>query len=263
MLEILRMVRLMNAIDGPLVALIVPVWGDDALVGDLIKRLEIDNTTVEWIVAAVRPSQSLRDLERAGKMRLIACEEPSRGAQMNAGAKITRAALLCFHHADSELGSEHIVSLVNAARTQEILGGAFHRRFDDQRGWMRWWESLLRRISKVAGPLFGDQSLFVKADVFRQLGGFADIPLMEDIDFSRRLRRLGRITLLDPPLWSSPRRFRRLGNARTLLINTSLIALFYLGVSPQRLHRWYYARPNGQRASANQQPVNSPCDHKF
>ena len=58
----------------------------------------------------------------------------------------------------------------------------------------------------------------------------------------RRLRRLGRITLLDPPLWSSPRRFRRLGNARTLLINTSLIALFYLGVSPQTLHRWYYAR---------------------
>jgi hypothetical protein len=133
MLEILRMVRLMNAIDGPLVALIVPVWGDDALVGDLIKRLEIDNTTVEWIVAAVRPSQSLRDLERVGKIRLIACEEPSRGAQMNAGAKITRAALLCFHHADSELGSEHIVSLVNAARTQEMLGGAFHRRFDDQR----------------------------------------------------------------------------------------------------------------------------------
>ena len=64
MLEILRMVRLMNAIDGPLVALIVPVWGDDALVGDLIKRLEIDNTTVEWIVAAVRPSHSARSRGR-------------------------------------------------------------------------------------------------------------------------------------------------------------------------------------------------------
>ena len=123
---------------------------------------------------------------------------------------------------------------------------------------MRWWESLLRRISKVAGPLFGDQSLFVKADVFRQLGGFADIPLMEDIDFSRRLRRLGRITLLDPPLWSSPRRFRRLGNARTLLINTSLIALFYPGVSPQRLHRWYYARRYDARDSPDQQPETSP-----
>ena len=252
------MLKRMNATNLPLVALIVPVWSDDALVADLINRLEIDNAAVEWIVAAVQPSQSLRDLERAGKIRLVVCEKPSRGAQMNVGAKITRAALLCFHHADSELGPDHVASLVNTARAQGVIGGAFHRRFDDRRFWMRWWESLLRHISRVAGPLFGDQSLFVRADVFQQLGGFADIPLMEDIDFSRRLRRLGCITLLDPPLWSSPRRFRRLGNARTLFVNTTLITLFYLGVSPHRLHRWYYARRYDQRGSGNQQPANSP-----
>jgi hypothetical protein len=206
----------------------------------------------------VQPQQSLRDLERAGRIRLVVCEKPSRGAQMNAGAKITRAALLCFHHADSELRPEHVASLVHAARRQEIMGGAFHRRFDDRRIWMTWWERSLRRISKVAGPLFGDQSLFVKTDVFRRLGGFADIPIMEDIEFSRRLRRLGAITLLDPPLWSSPRRFRRLGNARTLFVNSALISFFYLGVSPQRLHRWYYARRYDERGPANQQPANSP-----
>jgi hypothetical protein len=165
---------------------------------------------------------------------------------------------MCFHHADSELHPEHLASLVDAARTQGITGGAFHRRFDDRRVWMTWWERLLRRISKVAGPLFGDQSLFVKSAVFRQLGGFADLPIMEDVDFSRRLRRLGPITLLDPPLWSSPRRFRRLGNARTLFVNLALIALFYLGVSPQTLHRWYYARRYDDRGSANQQPANFP-----
>jgi hypothetical protein len=252
------MVGRMNAINDPLVALIVPVWTDDALIADLINRLEIDSAAVEWIVAAVQPSQSLRDLGGAGRIRLVLCEKPSRGAQMNAGAKITRASLLCFHHADSELGPEHVSSLVAAAQTEGIIGGAFHRRFDDRRFWMTWWESLLRRISKVEGPLFGDQSLFVKTDIFRQLGGFADIPLMEDIEFSRRLRRLGHITLLDPPLWSSPRRFRRLGNARTLFVNTALIALFYLGVNPQRLHRWYYARRYDDRGSANQQPANSP-----
>jgi rSAM/selenodomain-associated transferase 2 len=258
MLQILGMVGRMNAINGPLVALIVPVWMDDAFVADLINRLEIDSAAVEWIVAAVHPSQSLRDLERAGRIRLVLCEKPSRGAQMNAGAKTTRASLLCFHHADSELRPEHVASLVAAAQTEGIIGGAFHRRFDDRRFWMTWWESLLRRASKVAGPLFGDQSLFVKTDIFQQLGGFAEIPLMEDIELSRRLRRIGRITLLDPPLWSSPRRFRRLGNARTLFVNTALIALFYLGVNPQRLHRWYYARRYDDRASANQQPANSP-----
>ena len=256
--EILRILERMNSMEGPLVALIVPVWRDDALIVDLIQRLEIDHAAVEWIVAAVEPSPSLRDLERAGRMRLVVCEKPSRGAQMNAGAQMTRATLMCFHHADSELRPEHLASLIDAARTEGIAGGAFHRRFDDRRVWMTWWERLLRRISKVAGPLFGDQSLFVKTAVFHALGGFAEIPIMEDVDFSRRLRRLGPITLLDPPLWSSPRRFRRLGNARTLVVNSTLIALFYLGVSPQRLHRWYYGRRYDDRGSANGQPANSP-----
>ena len=250
----------MNAITSPLVALIVPVWGDDILVVDLINRLQLDSEIVEWIVAAVEPSESLGDLERSGKIRLIVCQKPSRGAQMNAGAKIARASLLCFHHADSQLGSQHLASLITAARTEGIIGGAFHRQFADRRFWMKWWESLLRRISKAAGPLFGDQSLFVKTDVFRQLGGFADIPLMEDIEFSRRLRRLGRISLLDPPVWSSPRRFRRLGNVRTLLVNAVLIALFYLGVSPDTLHRWYYGRRYDHRAIAKQQTVGTPSE---
>ena len=100
----------------------------------------------------------------------------------------------------------------------------------------------MRRISAAAAPLFGDQSIFVKANVFQQMGGFADIPLMEDVEFSRRLRRMGRIALLDPPVWSSPRRFRRLGNVRTFLLNAAFIGLFYFRVSPHTLHRWYYGR---------------------
>ena len=95
---------------------------------------------------------------------------------MNAGAKMTRAALLCFHHADSELRPEHLASLVDAARTTGNSGGAFHRRFDDRRVWMTWWERLLRRISKVAGPLFGDQSLFVKSRCFSPIGWVRGYP---------------------------------------------------------------------------------------
>ncbi|HEY5811086.1 MAG TPA: glycosyltransferase [Terrimicrobiaceae bacterium] len=226
--------------ESPLVTLVVPVWGDDVLLIDQIQRLELVSESAEWIVAAIEPSEALRDLGRSGKICLIVCEKPSRGAQMNAGALKARGSLLCFHHADSIITREHIVALVGAAKNQAVLGGAFHRRFDNRNFWMRRWEKLLRRISPVAGPLFGDQSIFVKVNVFRQMGGFADIPLMEDIEFSRRLRRLGAITLLDPPLWSSPRRFRRLGNLLTLLLNSLFIGLFYFGVSPYRLHRWYY-----------------------
>ena len=229
-----------NHLTGPLISLIVPVWNDDELVVDLVSGLQVAPELAEWVVAAVRPGQSLCELHRHGIVRLISCDRPSRGRQMNAGAAEARGSLLCFHHADSELRLEHLKALEQIARNDAILGGAFHRHFDDRRPAMVFWEGLVRRINSFAGPLFGDQSIFVRAPVFERLGGFADISLMEDLEFSRRLRRLGGIVLLDPPLCSSPRRFRRLGNWRTSLLNVTFIGLFYLGVDPDRLHRWYY-----------------------
>jgi len=224
----------------PLISLVVPVWGDDESVAGLVKRVACEPNTAEWVVAAIEPSKALRELEGRGEIRLVACDRPSRGAQMNAGAAAARGFLLCFHHADSELCSEHIHALEAAATNEAIVGGAFHRRFDDRHPRMMRWERVARKISAAMGPLFGDQSIFVKAGVFHEMGGFADIPLMEDIEFSRRLRRAGRIALLDPAIWSSPRRFRRLGNWRSSLLNAAFIMLFQLGVSPHVLHRWYY-----------------------
>jgi rSAM/selenodomain-associated transferase 2 len=230
-------------------SLIVPVWNDDELVFDLVSGLQVDAELAEWVLVAVRPGKSLCELHRRDNVRLISCDKPSRGRQMNAGAAQARGALLCFHHADSQLSPEHVIALEKIARNDAISGGAFHRRFDDRRVGMVLWESLVRRLNSLAGPLFGDQSIFVRASVFQSLGGFADIPLMEDIEFSRRLRRLGNTVLLDPPLWSSPRRFRRLGNWRTTLLNVLLIGLFYFGVDPRTLHKWYYrslGRSSGQ-----------------
>jgi glycosyltransferase involved in cell wall biosynthesis len=233
----------------PLISLIVPVWNDDERVVELVSGLPVTPDLAEWVVAAVRPSPALCDLHRDGIISLISCDKPSRGAQMNAGAAQARGRLLCFHHADSELRPEHLGALVQTTKNTAVLGGAFHRRFDDRRPLMVFWEGLARRINLFAGPLFGDQSIFVRASIFQGLGGFANIPLMEDIDFSRRLRRLGGIVLLDPPLWSSPRRFRRLGTWRTTLLNLAVIGLFYLGADPHTLHRWYYR--NRRESSAH------------
>ena len=107
---------------SPLITLIVPVWGDDALLVDLVNRLLFHQRPIEWIAAAVEPSEELRDLGRSGKICLLVCEKPSRGAQMNAGAMEARGSLLCFHHADSELGPEHLAALAAAAKTDGIAG---------------------------------------------------------------------------------------------------------------------------------------------
>jgi hypothetical protein len=92
----------------PLISLIIPVWNDDELVVDLVSRLQVVPELAEWVVAAVQPGASLFELHRQGMVRLISCDKPSRGRQLNAGAAEARGSLLCFHHADSELRPEHI-----------------------------------------------------------------------------------------------------------------------------------------------------------
>jgi Glycosyl transferase family 2 len=230
----------------PLISLIVPVWGDDDLAVKLVDGLPTAAEICEWIVVAVEPAESLKDLDRRGMIRLISCDQPSRGAQQNLGATVARGELLCFHHADSQLRPEHLAALARVAKNHTIAGGAFHRRFYPPR--MLWREPLVRWINALAGPLFGDQSLFVRASVFRQMGGFANFPLMEDVDFSRQLRSIGRVELLDPPLWSPP---RRPGTWRTAIRNSALICLFYLGIEPRTLHRWYYRRAGRRTRSTS------------
>ena len=228
----------------PLISMIVPVWGDDDLAVKLVNGLSTAAELCEWIVVAVKPAESLKDLDRRGVIRLVSCDQPSRGRQQNLGAAIAGGELLCFHHADSELRLEHLDALARVAKNDVIIGGAFHRRFYPPR--MLWREPLVRWINSLGGPLFGDQSLFVRAAVFREMGGFANFPLMEDVDFSRQLRSMGRVELLDPPLWSPP---RRPGTWRTAIRNAALICLFYLGIEPRVLHRWYYQRAERSASS--------------
>ncbi|HEX3444117.1 MAG TPA: hypothetical protein VHS80_05320 [Chthoniobacterales bacterium] len=232
----------------PLISLIVPVWGDDELAADLVHSLPFVPELAEWIVVAVHPGQQLRDLAERGAIQLISCDEPSRGKQLNVGANAARGTLLCFHHCDTELCSAHLSALEKVASDSAIVGGAFHRRFRAER--TMWREPLVRWLSKLGGPLFGDQSIFVRASVFRKLGGFAEIPLMEDLEFSRRLRRSGRVAILDPPLWSPPRRLGRFGTWWRTFRNAAFITLFYLGVDPRTLHGWYYREARRRRGSS-------------
>ena len=103
---------------------------------------------------------------------------------------------------------------------------------------LMWLESVARFLARHGGTLYGDQSIFVRREVFERLGGFAKIPLMEDVEFSKRLRGAGKIAVLDPPVASSGRRHLRKGAWRTTIQNGLFILLYHLGVSPHRLHRW-------------------------
>ncbi len=229
---------------SPLLSLIVPVWGSEPLLPELILKTA-DDPGLEWIVAAVEPACELKEVAAAQQIQLVQCERPSRGEQMNCGAARARGQLLVFHHADTELTEEHILALKNAALA-EVVGGAFQRHFDQRHSWMRRFEPFIHRHLQRAMPVFGDQSIFVRRDVFEELNGYAAIPLMEDLEFSRRLKKRAPLCYLAPAIASSTRRFDKIGSWRSSVFNGALILLFYLGASPTRLHRWYYRRKKKQ-----------------
>ncbi len=164
--------------------------------------------------------------------------ERGRAAQMNLGARTSSADYLCFLHADSTPG-------LSAARLQSHLGSAplwgFCRvRLGSPRRVFRIIEWCMNQRSRLTAVATGDQMLFLQRAVFERTGGFDPIPLMEDVAYSKRLRRLGRPLVIAEPVLASSRRWEQRGVLATVLSMWSLRLAYSAGVSPQRLWRYYY-----------------------
>jgi GT2 family glycosyltransferase len=174
---------------------------------------------------------------------------------MNDGAAIASGAVIVLLHADTDMRNEHLHAIARVMNDGEVIGGAFYRKFDERHPNLRWLEPIARFLTRNGGTLFGDQTVFVRRDVFRRLGGFAEIPLMEDVEFSRRLRSAGRVVILDPPIRTSPRHHLEHGAWRTTFRNALFLLLFKLGVSAEKLHAIYYARRNQSSAPPQLEPA--------
>ncbi len=246
--------------DPPLrISVVIPTWRDaDNLAALLPQISKLPGVAEVIVVNASRDLRSERLAQDCGAV-YFKVFPPNRGLQMNTGAEAARGDVVLFQHADTDLREEHIAAIQTALRERSIVGGAFYRKFDGRHPRLMWLEPVTRFLSRHGGTLYGDQSIFVRRDAFQRLGGYATIPLMEDVDFSRHLRAAGRIVLLDPPVQSSARHHARKGAWRTTIRNALFIVLFKLGVSPFRLHRWYYpaveiskrGSPSAQRANAS------------
>jgi rSAM/selenodomain-associated transferase 2 len=162
-----------------------------------------------------------------------------RARQMNEGAKVSRGNILLFLHADTRMPNDAPRLIESALADQTIVGGRFDVQFDTRSGWGPIISTLMNWRSRMSGIATGDQAIFVRRHIFEQLGGFADIPLMEDIEFSRRLKRAGSIVALRQTVKPSFRRWKQQGPLRTILLMWTLRFLYWTGVSPSRLSQWY------------------------
>jgi rSAM/selenodomain-associated transferase 2 len=163
---------------------------------------------------------------------------PGRGIQLNSGALLVRPdqEVILFLHADSLLGKDCLQQICD---NPDALWGAFHQRINSPATTYRWIERGNATRVRVWRVPFGDQAIFVRKVVFDQVGGFDEIPLMEDVAFSKKVRRIARPELLQGPVLVSARRWDQRGPIRQTLQNWSIQIAYALGVSPQRLKQWY------------------------
>ncbi len=222
------------------ISVIIPSWRDTENLAALLPALAGQEGIAETIVVDASGDPRAGQIALTSGATFLASATPNRGEQMNLGAAASSGDVLVFQHCDTCLTGAHVDAIRNIFADPEIVGGAFFRKFDRRHPRLLWLESIARFLSRHGGTLYGDQSIFVRRDVFERMGGFAGIPLMEDVEFSRRLRSAGKIAVIDPPVASSARRHLRRGAWRTTIQNGLFIVLYNFGVSPRRLHRWYY-----------------------
>ncbi|WP_295589930.1 TIGR04283 family arsenosugar biosynthesis glycosyltransferase [uncultured Lamprocystis sp.] len=161
-----------------------------------------------------------------------------RAAQMNAGAQAATGEVFWFLHADTRSPPGAAEALLAACR-DGACWGRFDVRLSGRHPLLRLVEWTMNRRSRLTGIATGDQGIFVTRDAFARVGGFPDIPLMEDIALSKRLRRIARPACLRPLLLTSSRRWESRGVLRTILLMWRLRLAFALGADPARLARRY------------------------
>jgi rSAM/selenodomain-associated transferase 2 len=171
--------------------------------------------------------------------RLLASAR-GRAIQMNHGARATGGDTLLFLHADTRLPDGAARAIERTLAEPGVVGGRFDVRFDNGRPLFRMIAWFMNTRSRASSICTGDQAIFVRRADFEAVGGYPDIPLMEDVELSRRLKRRGRLRALRLRVTTSARKWEREGPLRTIGLMWALRFLHSCGVAPSRLHRWYY-----------------------
>lgn len=225
---------------GPALSIIIPVLNEAASVESTLNCVQsmralgdevivVDGGSTDDTMALARP---LADL--------VITSEPGRAQQMNAGVQASHGEVLWFLHADTLVGSDARQSIILALGNNSHDWGRFDIHLSGEAFLLRMVERLMNLRSRITGIATGDQGIFVRHECFIQVGGFARIPLMEDIELSRKLKRqAGRPACLRTKIITSSRRWETHGILRTIILMWRLRLAYALGVNPAHLARQY------------------------
>jgi len=223
------------------VAVIVPVLNEAECLPWLLTHIREWGMDEIIFVDGGSSDETLQILKDAGVKWIHS--ERGRAVQFNAGAAQSESDILLFLHADTSLSSSHITDMRQVMRNPFVAGGRFDVQLSGHHPAFRIIEFFINWRSRLTRISTGDQAMFVRREVFARLGGFSEQPLMEDIEFSRRLKREGRIACLRRQVLTSSRRWEKHGIARTVLLMWWLRLRYSLGANPEALKRRYVDCP--------------------
>ncbi|MGE0680367.1 MAG: TIGR04283 family arsenosugar biosynthesis glycosyltransferase [Candidatus Binatia bacterium] len=219
------------------VSVVIPTLNEAA---NIAQTLSLVRQAGECELVVVDGGSSDATLEIALRYANLAIVTPhGRARQMNAGARAATGEVLLFLHADTVLPSRFSKLLQHVLEDSTVIGGRFDVHLDAV-GWQfRMIETLMNVRSRLSRISTGDQAMFVRREVFLALGGFPELELMEDIELSRRLKRVGKIACLRERVKTSARRWQRDGVCRTIMLMWMLRCAYFLGMSPRQLKTFY------------------------
>ncbi|MBI3783386.1 MAG: TIGR04283 family arsenosugar biosynthesis glycosyltransferase [Deltaproteobacteria bacterium] len=218
-------------------SVIVPVLNEAAGLANTLRQARQPGVTEIIVVDGGSSDATLQVANQLADLVLTAPK--GRATQMNAGAKRARGDIFLFLHGDTLLPDGFADAVIDVCSLPHVIGGRFDLRLEPSSPLLRLTASLINLRSRLSRIATGDQAIFARRQAFVALGGFATIPLMEDIDFCRRMKRNGRIACLRQQVVTSSRRWLDDGVVRTILLMWSLRFLYFCGVAPETLKRAY------------------------
>lgn len=220
------------------ISIIMPVLNESA---NLQRAIDSTRPSDNIEVIAVDGGSTDDTCQVAAALEVQVIASPAgRSRQMNLGAAAATGDILLFLHGDSRLplGFDRLIRQVMSEKEAPIAG-AFRLGIDAPQVSLRWVERGVNWRSQVCQMPYGDQGIFLSAKVFKEIGGFPDLPIMEDFELMRRLRQRGKISIIQQPVMTSARRWLQKGILKTTLINQLMVIGYLGGVSPARLVELY------------------------
>lgn len=220
-----------------MISVIIPFYNEEKILSTNANFFRSLSNQAELIF--VDGGSTDRSAELATSYGRVLQSKKGRATQMNYGASFAQSDILLFLHADTFVKPETLVSIEEKIQKDGLIGGCLTQRIAKEGIVYRLIEEQGNRRARRTKIFYGDQGIFVKKDIFSKMGCFPDVPIMEDVLFSKELRRLGEVIVLPDKIFVSSRRWDRNGIIRTVLLYNFLIVLFRLKVPLERIKRLY------------------------